>query len=79
MWQLYRDTVILVRRPQVLEVLQRGIDTGEIRGDVDLELLGDLIVGPMPSRAMLRPGSSLEEGLSEQMVDKVLEGVRPRG
>lgn len=60
-------------------MLQRGIDTGEIRGDVDPELLGDLIVGPMPSRAMLRPGSSLEEGLSEQMVDKVLEGVRPRG
>ncbi|MFF3467312.1 TetR-like C-terminal domain-containing protein [Streptomyces sp. NPDC002619] len=69
----------MVRRTQVLEVLQRGIDTGEIRGDVDLELLGDLIVGPMPSRAMLRPGSSLEEGLSEQMVDKVLEGVRPHG
>ena len=60
-------------------MLQRGIDTGEIRGDVDLELLGDLIVGPMLSRAMLRPGSLLEEGLSEPMVDTVLEGVRPRG
>ncbi|MER5684452.1 hypothetical protein [Streptomyces sp. NPDC002205] len=67
--QLYRDTVILVRRTQVLEV----------RGDVDLELLGDLIVGPTLSGAMLRPGSSLEEGLSERMVDTLLEGVRPRG
>lgn len=60
-------------------MLQRGIDIGEIRGDVDLELLGGLIVGSMLSRATLRPGSSLEEGLSERMVDTVLEGVRPRG
>ncbi|MGW2938061.1 hypothetical protein ACWDA7_41085 [Streptomyces sp. NPDC001156] len=44
-------------------MLQRGIDTGEIRGDVDLEL-SDLIVGPMLSHVMLRAGSSLEEGLS---------------
>jgi hypothetical protein len=59
-------------------VLQRAIGTGKIRGNVDLELLGDLIVGPMLSRTMLRPGCSLEKGLSEQMVDTVLEGVRPR-
>jgi len=43
-------------------VLQRGIGTGKIRGNVDLELLGDLIVGPMLSRTMLRPGCSLEKG-----------------
>ncbi|MFE5374715.1 hypothetical protein [Streptomyces mirabilis] len=55
------------------------MDPGEIRGDVDPELLGDLIVGPMLSRAMLRPGSSLKQGLSERIVDTMLEGVRPRG
>ena len=54
--------VILVRRTPVREVLQRGIGTGEIRGNVDLELLGALIVGQMLSRATLRPGSPLEEG-----------------
>jgi hypothetical protein len=60
-------------------VLQRGIDTGEIRGNVDPELPGDLIVRPMVSRAMLRPDSALAEGLSERMVDTVLEGSCPRG
>ncbi|MFD3455681.1 TetR/AcrR family transcriptional regulator [Streptomyces sp. NPDC058691] len=76
LWAAYHDTVIVTRRRQVAEVLARGIREGELRDDVDLELLGDLFVGPMLSRVMLRPEASLPDGLSEQIVDSVLRGVR---
>jgi hypothetical protein len=44
---------------------------------MDLDLLSDLFTGPILARAVLRPDGSLEEGLSEQIVDTVLAGVAP--
>ncbi|MDX2708621.1 TetR/AcrR family transcriptional regulator [Streptomyces sp. PA03-6a] len=76
LWAAYHDTVIAARRAQVREVLGRGIRSGELRDDIDPELLGDLFIGPMLSRSMLRPDAALPEGLSELIVDSVLQGVR---
>lgn len=76
LWAAYHDTVIAARRAQVQEVLLRGVRTGELRDDIDPELLGDLFIGPMLSRSMLRPDATLPEGLSELIVDSVLQGVR---
>jgi AcrR family transcriptional regulator len=75
-WEHYHRTVIEARRRQMLDVLRRGITSGELRDDVDLDLLGDLFSGPMLSRAMLRMAASLDEGLAERIVDTVLDGVR---
>lgn len=79
LWDHYHRTVIEARREQMYDVLRRGVRSGELRDDIDLELLGDLFSGPMLARSMLRPGASLEEGLSEQIVDAVLDGVRRPG
>ncbi|MDX2851574.1 TetR/AcrR family transcriptional regulator [Actinacidiphila glaucinigra] len=76
LWAAYHDTVIAARRAQVGEVLRRGVRSGELRADIDPELLGDLFLGPMLSRSMLRPDAALPEGLSELIVDAVLQGVR---
>jgi AcrR family transcriptional regulator len=78
LWCAYHDTIVVTRREQLDEVLRRGIRTGEIRDDLDLELVGDLFVGPMLARAMMQPNIPLEDGLSELMVDTVLAGVCPR-
>lgn len=76
LWEHYHSTVIEARREQMNDVLRRGIAAGELREDIDLGVLADLFSGPMLSRAMVRPGAGLEEGLAERMVDAVLEGVR---
>jgi AcrR family transcriptional regulator len=76
LWDHYHRTVIEARRTEMYDVLLRGVSTGELRDDIDLEILCDLFAGPMLSRAMLRPGATLEEGLSERIVDAVLAGVR---
>lgn len=79
LWQEYHDTVIRARRELLHSVLRRGMARGEIRTDLDVELLGELFVGPMLTRAMLREWAELPEGLAERIVDAVLEGARPRG
>jgi hypothetical protein len=76
-WAAYHATVIAPRRRLGTQVLRRGQENGELRTDVDVDLLNDILAGPMMVRSLLRPDARLEEGLAEQIVDTVLEGLRP--
>ncbi|MBX9393049.1 TetR/AcrR family transcriptional regulator [Streptomyces sp. TRM72054] len=76
-WAAYHHAVIAPRRRLGLEVLRRGQQGGELRTDVDLELVNDIFVGPMLTRSLLHPDAELPEGLAEQLVDTLLEGLRP--
>nr|WP_112467295.1 TetR/AcrR family transcriptional regulator [Streptomyces triticisoli] len=77
LWSAYHATVVEPRRRLQTEVLRRGQRNGELREDIDIEVLSDIIVGPMLVRAVMHPDAELPEGLSEQIVDAVLEGLRP--
>lgn len=79
LWDLYHRTVISDRTAQMREVLRRGMESGEIRSDLDPDLMGDLLTGPMLTRTILRSDDPLPEGLSESVVDAVLAGLRPTG
>ncbi|MFE1308068.1 TetR/AcrR family transcriptional regulator [Streptomyces sp. NPDC058755] len=76
-WAAYHANVIAPRRALSLEVLRRARQSGELRADVDLELANDMFMGPMLVRSVMRPDDDLPEGLAEQIVDTVLEGLRP--
>ncbi len=79
LWAAYHRTVILPRRRLGLEVLRRGQENGELRTDVDLELLNDIVVGPILVRTVMRPDADLPDDLAERIVDTLLEGLRPGG
>ncbi|GAA3996378.1 TetR/AcrR family transcriptional regulator [Streptomyces plumbiresistens] len=76
-WAAYHATVIAPRRRIQIDVLRRGQENGELRGDIDVELMNDMFAGPMLVRTVMRPDADLPAGLSEQIVDMVLEGLRP--
>ncbi|MFF5358678.1 TetR/AcrR family transcriptional regulator [Streptomyces scabiei] len=76
-WDVYHAEVVAPRRRALAEVLRRGRDNGELRADVDLDLVGDLVFGPMLVRTVMRPEAPLPEDLAETIVDTVLEGLRP--
>ncbi|MGI5337557.1 TetR/AcrR family transcriptional regulator C-terminal ligand-binding domain-containing protein [Streptomyces sp. CA-181903] len=76
-WREYHETVVAARRESFRAVLRRGAEAGEIRRDVDVDLLIDLFVSPMLVRAVLHEWQELPAGLAEGIVDTVLEGVRP--
>ncbi|MFC1441364.1 TetR/AcrR family transcriptional regulator [Streptacidiphilus sp. N1-10] len=78
LYRRYHEKVIEPRRARMRELLARGVESGEIRGDLDLDLLGDLVIGPMLSRTLLRPGAELDDPtLSATIVDTVLQGIAP--
>ncbi|MFF3610869.1 TetR/AcrR family transcriptional regulator [Streptomyces sp. NPDC002580] len=77
LWAAYDATVIAPRRQLGYEVLRRGQENGELRCDVDIELLNDMFVGPMLFRSIMRPDGDLPEDLAGQIVDTLLEGLRP--
>ncbi|MET7932041.1 TetR/AcrR family transcriptional regulator C-terminal ligand-binding domain-containing protein [Streptomyces sp. NPDC005322] len=79
LWRAYDENVIAARRASLHAVLRRGQEGGDIRADVDPELLADLFTGPMLSRSILHERAELPEGLAEQIVDTVLQGVSPQG
>lgn len=81
LWQRYHDTVIAARRRMLMDLLERGIASGEIRPELgaDLDLLCDMVVGPVLARATLRPDAPLPDDLAERVVDTLLLGMRPGG
>ncbi|WP_435209792.1 TetR/AcrR family transcriptional regulator [Streptomyces sp. bgisy034] len=76
-WDAYHSIVVEPRRRTQHAILRRGQEGGELRTDIDVDVMNDMIFGPMLVRAVMRPDADLPEGLSEQMVDAVLEGLRP--
>lgn len=77
LWAAYHDTVVVPRRRLCLEVLRRGQESGELRADTDVELLNDIVVGPLLVRTLLRPDADLPDDLAERVVDTLLQGLRP--
>ena len=81
LWQRYRELFILPRRRVLAGILRRGVDEGQIRAELgdDMDLLVDMVAGPVLYRAAMNPDALLVPGLAEQVVDVFLDGVRPRG
>jgi AcrR family transcriptional regulator len=68
--------VIEPRRRIVADVLRRGVERGEIRPDIDVELAMDVILGLVSYRSMV---SARHAGISEtslrRLIDVVLDGI----
>jgi len=77
LWAAYHATVIEPRRLLGAEILRRGQRNGEVRPDIDVMVMYDLFLGPMLLHAVLRTDADLPEGLAEQIVDTLLQGLRP--
>jgi AcrR family transcriptional regulator len=74
---VYRARFLAPRRGGTVEVLRRGIDRGDIRPDIDLELVLDLLIGAVFYRGLLS-GGRLDDDIAELVVDYVLAGIAPR-
>jgi AcrR family transcriptional regulator len=72
-----RDAFLGPRRSALREVLQRGVERGELRPDVDRELALDFLGGPLFYRLLIT-GGPLDESLAEGTVDVMLRGLAPQ-
>jgi AcrR family transcriptional regulator len=75
---LFRERFLFARRDAARVMWQRGVDRGEIRPEVDGEIVLDLIYGPTIFRLLAGHGS-LSGSDSEAMVEAVFGGLRRTG
>ena len=70
------DVYVHGRREPMRAVLRRGVERGELPADLDVELVADLLAGPLFYRRLVarRPG---DEAYVESLVDVVFTGVAP--
>lgn len=74
----YRRQVLTPRRLAFVAALQRGVDEGLVRPDVDLDHAVDLLVGPVAYRTLIRNDPPPGPDLAARVVDDVLVGLAPR-
>lgn len=72
--QIFRDNFLRPRRQAIFEILERGIERGEVRSDLDLELVVDLLAGPVYYRRVIS-GGAITEAVGRSLVDTVFRGI----
>lgn len=77
-YRIYQE-IVEQRREVVRSVLRRGVRTGELRDDLDIELTTALLIGPVLIQKTLRWHPGLDDAtLPERVVDAVLAGIAAR-
>ena len=69
-----RTGIVAQRRKVIFAALERGIVRGEIRPDVDVEIIADLLGGPVVIRRLLT-GRPVTARFVREVVDMVLDGA----
>jgi AcrR family transcriptional regulator len=73
----YKERVIEPRRERVRSVLRRGIETGELRSDIDVEVAMLMLTGAVMARGKHDP-TPAAPGFVESAVDELLLGISSR-
>jgi hypothetical protein len=76
--QRYQDAVIEPRREQYREVLRRGVASGELRADLDVERTTVMLTSTMLFVTKLYPTFEVTAEYCAGLVDDLLRGARTR-
>lgn len=74
--RVVREEFLAGRRAALGEVLRRGVERGDLRPDLDLELALDVLGGPLFYRLLIT-GGPLDEQLAEGVTELILRGFAP--
>ena len=70
----FRNHFILARREEGRGIISRGIAQGELRSDIDTEVVLDMIYGPIFYRLLMGNGA-LDETFTDAVVEHALRGI----
>jgi hypothetical protein len=71
------DGYVLPRRHEAKVVLMRGIECGELRKDIDLDVVVDSLYGPIWYRILV-PHAPLSAKWAAKLADQVFRGLRAK-
>jgi AcrR family transcriptional regulator len=72
----YRQRVVEPRRDQARAIVRRAVERGEIAADTKVEVVLDLLYGPLYHR-LLHGHARLNDRFVGDVIDVVLDGIRP--
>jgi AcrR family transcriptional regulator len=70
----YKETVVEPRRETIRQVIRHGIETGELRGDTDVEIAMLTLMGAVMARIKHDYGEAAPE-FATRVVDQLLRGL----
>ena len=70
----FREGFVQPRRAKVLEAVRRGVERGEVRTDVDAELVADGVVALLMHRFLVT-GMEIDDDLPVRVVDVLWRGI----
>jgi AcrR family transcriptional regulator len=73
----YTETVVKPRREAMRAVIRRGIESGELRADIDVEVAQLALTGTVLAREKSADGG-LDGDFAARVVDELMLGLRPR-
>lgn len=73
--EAFRNQFIASRRAATQTILQRGIERGELRQNLDLEVAIDLLYGAIWYRLLLKH-APLEGGFVKELIEQLLTGMQ---
>ncbi len=76
---IFSANLVEPRRAQMRAILARAVARGEIRDDVDVELMIDLFAGPIIYRLLITRGDLAQLPALDDQLDVLLNGLTPRG
>lgn len=71
-----REGFLSTRRAALAQVLRRGVERGDLRADLDVELALDVLGGPLFYRLLIT-GGPIDDDLAQGVVDLILKGFAP--
>jgi AcrR family transcriptional regulator len=74
--RVVRDGFLARRRLALTEVLRRGVERGDLRRELDLELVLDVLGGPLFYRLLIT-GGPINNQLAEGVAELILRGFAP--
>jgi AcrR family transcriptional regulator len=76
---IFYENLVAPRRAQMRAILERAVARGEIRDDVDIDLIIDLFAGPVIYRLLITGGDLAQLHAVDEQLDVLLNGLAPRG
>jgi AcrR family transcriptional regulator len=74
---IFYENLVQPRREALGTLLRRAVERGELRDDVDVELMIDLFAGPAVYRMLITGGDISKMFAVEEQLDALLNGLRP--
>jgi AcrR family transcriptional regulator len=70
----FRQGFVEHRRALLAKIIQRGIDSGQLRGDTDMDMILDVGAGFLYNRLIIE-GRVAEADLAERFIDLLMRGI----